>query len=96
MWSLCSHDQGHVRGNCTLRDFQLFLKFTERCLRKAHVADATGCLPLAHRVISLLRSSSAALGAKRTSGIVGRVVAKVQRQHLATAHGHIVGSKYGH
>jgi hypothetical protein len=51
---------------------------------------------LAHRVISLLRSSSAALGAKRTSGIVGRVVAKVQRQLLATAHGHNVGSKYGH
>ena len=29
-------------------------------------------------------------------GIVGRVTAKIQRQHLAPRTGHNVGSKYGH
>jgi hypothetical protein len=29
-------------------------------------------------------------------GILGRVVAKVQRQHLAPRTGHNVGNKYGH
>ncbi|MDE5456312.1 hypothetical protein GWE18_26495 [Bradyrhizobium sp. CSA112] len=29
-------------------------------------------------------------------GIIGRVVAKVQRQHLAPSTGHNVGSKYWH
>jgi hypothetical protein len=30
------------------------------------------------------------------SGIIGRVVAKIQRQHLAPRTSHNVGSKYGH
>ena len=30
------------------------------------------------------------------SGIIGRVVAKLQREHLTPRTGHNVGSKYGH